>query len=181
MTQPPPYISIRPMRVADIPAVVAIETESFPVPWPAHAYQYELTQNDLASCLVLEIDGESIIGHGCIWMVVDEVHISTIAIANAWRGKRLGELLLIELIQIGIGRGGVMSTLEVRVSNKVAQALYAKLGFEIVGFRKAYYTNNREDALIMTVEPLDAAYQARLQATQRAILSQFQTAPPADA
>jgi ribosomal-protein-alanine N-acetyltransferase len=168
------------MRVADIPAVIAIEEESFPVPWPAHAYQRELTQNDLASCLILETVDGSVIGHGCIWMVVDEVHISTIAIANAWRGKRLGELLLIELIQIGITRGGVMATLEVRVSNQVAQALYAKLDFEVVGFRKAYYTDNRENALIMTVEPLDAAYQARLQAERRTILNQFQAAPPAD-
>ncbi len=160
------------MQVSDIPQVMAIEEETFPTPWPAHAYQYELTRNSLAHCYALEAWDE-LIGYGCLWLIVDEIHISTLAVAQAWRGRGLGELLLLALLQEGIALNGKLATLEVRVSNSAAQTMYAKFGFVVVGRRKRYYPDNHEDALIMTVEPLDTTFQARLEESQAALFARL--------
>jgi [ribosomal protein S18]-alanine N-acetyltransferase len=87
-----------------------------------------------------------------LWVMVDEAHIINIAVRESWRGKGLGELLLISGIETAIKYKAVMATLEVRVSNTLAQALYTKYGFQKVGMRKGYYTDNKEDALIMTTD-----------------------------
>jgi ribosomal-protein-alanine N-acetyltransferase len=163
------------MQVADIPRVMAIETQVFPSPWPAHAYRYELTRNALSHCYVLEKEAE-LVGYGCMWLVVDEAHISTLAVALSQRGRGLGELVLLALLGEAIALNAVTATLEVRVSNQAAQALYAKYGFEVVGWRKRYYVDNQEDALIMTVEPLDEAYQDRLAALQTGLFERLDTA-----
>lgn len=175
MIQPPPPFNLRPMQVADIPRVMAIEREVFPSPWPAHAYRYELTQNTLSHCYVLEMEDE-LVGYGCMWLVVDEAHVSTLAVAPSQRGRGLGELVLLALLREAIALEALTATLEVRVSNQTAQALYAKYGFEVVGWRKRYYVDNQEDALIMTVDPLDEAYQGRLAALQTGL---FQRLAPA--
>lgn len=172
MIQPPPPYNLRPMQVSDITQVMMIERETFPTPWPAHAYQYELTRNDLAHCYALEVK-DQLIGYACLWLIVDEIHISTLAVAQAWRGRGLGELLLLVLLKEGMALNGQSATLEVRVSNQVAQTMYAKFGFVVAGRRKRYYPDNHEDALIMTVEPLDAAFQARLEAHQAALFSRL--------
>lgn len=91
----------------------------------------------------------AVVGYGGIWLTVDEAHITTIASAPEVRGKGVGELLLNGLIDLGIEMGARFMTLEVRVSNVVAQNLYLKYGFEARGTRKRYYTDNNEDALIM--------------------------------
>jgi ribosomal-protein-alanine N-acetyltransferase len=83
-------------------------------------------------------------------MIVDEAHISTIAVHPKWRGRGLGEMVLVAMIDAAIQRGAAEVTLEVRVSNLVAQSLYRKYAFVQVGRRKGYYHDNREDALIMT-------------------------------
>jgi ribosomal-protein-alanine N-acetyltransferase len=90
-------------------------------------------------------------------MIVDEAHISTLAVHPKWRGRGLGELLLVALMEAAMLRGAAVATLEVRVSNEVAQGLYRKHAFVQVGRRKGYYTDNREDALIMTTPRLDEA------------------------
>lgn len=87
-----------------------------------------------------------------MWMFVDEAHVSTIASHPAWRGRGVGELLLLSLMREAERRAAIFVTLEVRVSNTVAQNLYLKYGFEEVGLRKRYYRDNGEDALIMTVQ-----------------------------
>ncbi len=153
------------MQVADIPRVMSIERDVFPSPWPAHAYRYELTQNALSRCYVLQRE-DDLVGYGCLWLIVDEAHISTLAVAPAQRGRGLGELVLLVLLNEAIALDAVTATLEVRVSNTGAQALYAKYGFEVVGWRKRYYVDNQEDALIMTVEPLDDAFREMLAARQ---------------
>jgi ribosomal-protein-alanine N-acetyltransferase len=170
--RPPPPFNLRAMQVADIPRVMAIERDVFPSPWPAHAYRYELTQNALSHCYVLE-RADELVGYGCMWLVVDEAHISTLAVAPSQRGRGLGELLLLALLGEAIALDAVTATLEVRVSNQTAQALYAKYGFEVVGWRKRYYVDNQEDALIMTVEPLDQAYQGRLAALQTSLFERL--------
>ena len=97
---------------------------------------------------------EYISGFLGLWVMVDEAHIINIAVREAWRGKGLGELLLISGIDMAIQYNAMVATLEVRTSNLSAQALYIKYGFQQVGMRKAYYTDNKEDALIMTTDIL---------------------------
>ncbi len=151
------------MQVDDISAVMEIENIAFATPWPAGAYREEVARNELAHCYVLETEGSELVGYGCLWLIIDEAHISTLATAPVWRGRGLGELLLLALIREAVTMGAEMATLEVRVSNRAAQELYTKYGFQVVGRRKRYYQDNQEDALIMTVAPLDEAYQAALE------------------
>jgi [ribosomal protein S18]-alanine N-acetyltransferase len=105
---------------------------------------------------------EYISGFIGLWVMVDEAHIINIAVREMWRGKGLGELLLISGIDTAIRHKATVATLEVRTSNITAQALYTKYGFQKVGARKAYYTDNKEDALIMTTDTLTSdSFQAR--------------------
>ncbi len=89
-----------------------------------------------------------------LWVMVDEAHIINIAVREAGRGKGLGELLLISGLEMAIKNKAMVATLEVRTSNTLAQALYTKYGFQKVGLRKGYYTDNKEDAHIMTTDIL---------------------------
>jgi ribosomal-protein-alanine N-acetyltransferase len=94
----------------------------------------------------------SLVGYGGFWFLIDEAHITTLGLRPEWRGRGLGELLLASLIERALERGALTVSLEVRVSNAIAQNLYIKYGFKHVGRRKAYYSDNREDADIMTIQ-----------------------------
>lgn len=96
----------------------------------------------------MEFEG-SIIGYGGMWTIMDEAHVTNVAVRSAYRGRGFGELLLRELQQKALTYGSTAMTLEVRVSNEIAQNLYRKLGFKPSGLRPKYYTDNQEDALIM--------------------------------
>lgn len=100
--------------------------------------------------MVIEDEGK-IAGYCGAWIVIDESHITNIAILPEYRGQKLGEALLRKMIEISISMGVVRMTLEVRVSNSVAISLYEKLGFQKGGIRKNYYTDNQEDAYVMWV------------------------------
>ena len=148
------------MRPRDVRQVMPIEKASFPAPWPTLAYRYELTKNDLSSYLVLrENEGATsearVVAYGGFWLILDEGHISTLAVDPALRGRGLGEWMLVVLIETAILRGAGELTLEVRASNHVAQGLYRKVGFLQVGLRARYYHDNGEDALIMTTPRID--------------------------
>lgn len=159
-----PY-TIEPMRLDDLPHVLAIERVSFPAPWPESGYRYELTQNELAHYSVVRTPDGTLIAYGGFWLLLDEAHISTLAVAPTWRRKGIGTLLLLALIEQAQALGAHVVTLEVRVSNLPAQNLYRRLGFRRVGRRKHYYHDNGEDALIFTTPPLDhPTYQAHLTA-----------------
>jgi ribosomal-protein-alanine N-acetyltransferase len=142
------------MRFDDLVAVQAIERASFSTPWPAHAYRSELESNRLATYLVARV-GDELVAYGGIWLMVDEAHITTFAVHPAFRRRRIGERLLIALLDIAIDRRAREATLEVRLSNLPARRLYEKYGFRPVGLRPRYYSDDGEDALIMTTEPLD--------------------------
>jgi ribosomal-protein-alanine N-acetyltransferase len=163
------------MRSSDVRQVMSIEKVSFPAPWPASAYRYELNKNDLSNYLVLRIEGNAradarVVAYGGFWLIVDEGHISTLAVDPAWRGRGLGEWMLVILIETAILRGAGELTLEVRASNQVAQALYRKYGFVQVGLRRGYYHDNHEDALIMTTPRVnDQGFQQRYQALVEAL------------
>jgi len=146
-------ILIEPMRLEDLDAVHTIERASFRSPWPPNAYRSELESNRLASYLVARAEGE-IIGFGGMWLMVDEAHITTFAIHPAWRRQRIGERLLLSFLDLALERGAREATLEVRLSNLPARRLYEKYGFRPVGLRPRYYSDDNEDALIMTTEAL---------------------------
>lgn len=148
-------LRIAPMTVADIPAVQAIERASFPVPWPAYALRQELETNRLAHYLVVR-SGPRIVAYGGIWMMVGEAHITSFAVDPAWRRQGIGMHLMLALTDVAASLGADTLTLEVRLGNEGARALYARAGFRPVGIRPRYYADNNEDALIMTTDPLDS-------------------------
>jgi [ribosomal protein S18]-alanine N-acetyltransferase len=153
VARPPVRIVIERMRLEDLPAVHAIEQESFTAPWPPHAYRSELESNRLAHYLVAR-GGDTVAGYGGMWLMVDEAHITTFAVHPAWRRQRIGERLLLAFLDIAIDQGAHEATLEVRLSNLAARRLYEKYGFRPVGLRPRYYSDDNEDALIMTTLPL---------------------------
>jgi ribosomal-protein-alanine N-acetyltransferase len=179
---------VDPMALADVDQVMQIERVSFSAPWSARAYRYEITENDhsimrvvrprprwqspvgLALQRLIGALPGPVLGYAGAWHLVDELHVSTIAVQPDWRRRGLGELLLLALADRGLELGVRRMTLEVRVSNLAAQALYRKYGFETISVQKAYYSDNNEDAYIMgTPDMGTAAFQARLQ-TGRVIL-----------
>ncbi len=166
----PVRVRLEPMRLADLPAVHRIEQASFSVPWPDEAYRSEIEGNRLASYLVARA-GDEVVGYGGIWLMVDEAHVTTFAVDPGWRRQRIGEALILALLDLAIARHAREATLEVRLSNLPARRLYEKFGFRPVGVRPRYYSDNGEDALIMTTETLTGASMTARLAARRAELS----------
>ncbi|HVL53257.1 MAG TPA: ribosomal protein S18-alanine N-acetyltransferase [Vitreimonas sp.] len=153
VARPPVSLRIAAMRIEDLPAVQAIERASFTTPWPPHAYRSELETNRLAQYLVVRA-GDEVVGYAGVWLMVDEAHITTFAVHPAWRRRGLGERLLVAVLDVARARQAREATLEVRLSNLAARRLYEKYGFRPVGLRPNYYSDDHEDALIMTTEAL---------------------------
>jgi [ribosomal protein S18]-alanine N-acetyltransferase len=154
VARPPVKLVIETMAIDDLPAVHAIEEASFQTPWPPHAYRSELESNRLAHYLVARM-GDTLVAYGGMWLMVDEAHITTFAVHPAWRRRGIGERLLLAFLDFAVDQRAREATLEVRLSNLAARRLYEKYGFRPVGLRPRYYSDNHEDALIMTTEPLD--------------------------
>ena len=144
-------LSVRRMTGADVPKIHAIERECFAMPWSEASIRHDLTENAVARWLVLA-DGEQVLAYAAMWLVIDEGHVCNIAVAPAYRGRGYGRRITEALIALAREEGMALMTLEVRRSNAVAQALYHSLGFRDVGYRKRYYEDNREDALIMYLD-----------------------------
>ena len=155
VTRPPVAVRIESMELEDIPSVHAIERSSFTVPWPDDAYRNELLTNRLASYVVAR-SGEEVVGFAGLWVMVDEAHITTFAVDPRWRRRGIGERLLLALLELAVARRAREATLEVRLSNVPARRLYEKYGFRPVGIRPRYYSDNGEDALIMTTDALSS-------------------------
>jgi [ribosomal protein S18]-alanine N-acetyltransferase len=153
VARPPVRVRIEPMHLDDVPAVQQIEQASFTTPWPPHAYRNELESNRLATYLVARIE-DAIVGYAGVWLMVDEAHITTFAVDPRWRRQRIGERLLVAVLDVARQRRAREATLEVRLSNLPARRLYEKYGFKPVGLRPRYYSDDHEDALIMTTDPL---------------------------
>lgn len=145
-------VSYRRMTVADIDGVLKIEQEAFSLPWTRDAFVQEMTTNLHAYYLVAEDHGQQIVGFCGMWLVMDESHITNVAVTEQVKGQGIGEGLMREAIRVAKEHGAVLMTLEVRVSNTIAQNLYRKLDFQNGGIRKGYYSDNLEDALVMWVE-----------------------------
>lgn len=152
-------IHLRPMTLADLDQVNAIEQVSFRTPWPENAFQYELIQNQTALCWVAEwIEPDRppmIVADIVIWMILDEAHIGTLAVHPEYRGRSIAQRLLAKALVEATSSGATHALLEVRVSNQAALNLYRKFSFAVVGERPGYYLDTGEDALLMTLTPLE--------------------------
>lgn len=141
---------IRRMTAQDVDGVAAVEAATFPTPWSRDAFASEM-RNVAARYLVAQKAGK-IIGYAGAWIILDESHITNIAVLKDERGQGIGRALTSGLMQYLSNLGAAYATLEVRKSNEVAQNLYKSLGFIKLGVRKRYYEDNDEDALIMVCD-----------------------------
>ena len=148
-------IIIRRMTLSDVDGVAAVEAATFPTPWSREAFVSEM-KNVAARYLVAEKDGK-VIGYAGAWIILDESHITNIAVLKEERGQGIGRQLTHGLMQYLSNLGAAYATLEVRRSNEVAQNLYKSLGFIKLGVRKRYYEDNGEDALIMVCDHMPDA------------------------
>lgn len=179
-------VQVTPLTMNDLDAVMALEPLCFALPWPRSAYRYELTQNPNGYYLAirphpsLSASNEpgplpELLAYGGFWKLYEEAHICTIASHPAYRGRGLGEWLLLHLLGLAQAVEAEIATLEVRVSNLAARRLYEQTGFVQTGMRRRYYSDNGEDALIMTTPPLaSASMQERLQGRWEAVAAKLQ-------
>lgn len=160
---------IEPMTDADVKEVLRIEQQSFTTQWPSNAFYQEIHDNKLAHYFVGRI-ADRVVAYGGIWVILEDSHITTIAVHPEFRGRKYGEVMLLRLLDEAIERGASWMTLEVRESNTVAQSLYRKYGFTTVSTRKGYYSDNNENALVMWAGNLKSEiYKNRLKALRSAL------------
>jgi [ribosomal protein S18]-alanine N-acetyltransferase len=160
----PERMSILPMATGDIPVVTKIERASFATIWPSDAFYNELSTNKVAHYYVGRI-GDRIVAYGGIWVILEDSHVTTLAVDPAFRGRRCGEIMLLRLIEEAMERGAAWMTLEVRESNVVAQQLYRKYGFTAVTMRRGYYSDDNESAMVMWAGSLKSElYRSRIAA-----------------
>lgn len=157
-------VSLVPMAVEDLDEVVALESRSYATPWSEQVFRDELGAENRSYLKAVDDSGR-LVGYAGLMEVGKEAHITTVVVDDEHRGGRIGTRLVLELVTGAIGRGASSLTLEVRVSNAAAQALYRRFGMAPVGVRKDYYVD--EDALIMWVHDIDSPdYLARLHEIQ---------------
>ena len=150
-------IRIRPMLLADVEQVVQIDKLSFTLPWSERTYRLELTENSAAHLIVAELEDQlkqPVVGYVGFWFIVDEAHISTLAVHPDFRGQGIGRRLLEEALIEALRRGADLVTLEVRASNQRPIDLYKKFGFQVKARKPRYYRDNHEDALLMVLDDL---------------------------
>jgi ribosomal-protein-alanine N-acetyltransferase len=217
VSQPPVYV-LRAMHYDDVLQVVAIDRWSFPLPWSANTYRYEIGHHPASTMVTLclaeahdapghEADSSSrrrlsglwdrlagrphanstptVVGYGGFWLSQRRAHISTVAVHPDHRGHGLGELVIAGMIRRAMAQQALLVTLEVRVSNAPAIALYHKYEFASFGVKHHYYRDNGEDAYDMRVAPVDEAYRIRFEARWAALRTRLsfidrltETAPP---
>lgn len=155
-------VVVGPMRRRHLRTVLRIEQQVYPTPWSLGLFMSELGFGPSRVYVVARV-GSRVVGYGGLMLVVDDGHITTLAVDPSWHRHRVGTRLLLTLTQAAIERGAKNLTLEVRMGNDAAQGLYRAFGFAPAGVRKGYYAESREDALIMWANDVDAAaYASRL-------------------
>jgi [ribosomal protein S18]-alanine N-acetyltransferase len=142
---------------ADIDAIVRLETESFTNPWSRDTLVWELRNSDVTQVYLLRDDHDAVLAFCVCWVIFDELHINTLAVAPAARRTGLASHLLREVMAEAVRAGARKGTLEVRASNTAALALYGRLGFHVAARRPSYYTQPEEDALILWRDSLDTS------------------------
>lgn len=148
-------VLIRKMTAEDVPVVAQLDRMSFSLPWPEPSFQYEVTENRVARCFVAEAE-QRIVGMIVSWLIVDEMHIATIAVHPDFRRRGIGARILTEALQDARAAGARRAFLEVRAGNEAAQAMYRNFGFAVMGRRLRYYKDNGEDAIVMSLDSLEA-------------------------
>lgn len=157
-----PDVQLAAMRRRHLRSVLRIEQQVYPRPWSLSLFLGELSLRSTRSYVVARVGGE-VVGYGGLMITLDEAHVTTLAVDPAWHRRGLGTRLLAHLARVAVERGACHLTLEVRVSNTAAQALYRRFGFCPEGVRRNYYVETNEDALIMWAHDIDTqAYAARL-------------------
>jgi ribosomal-protein-alanine N-acetyltransferase len=158
-----PDIELQRMRRRHLRRVLAIEGRVYPRPWTASLFLSELTQRNTRTYLVAKYNGE-VVGYGGMMFLGFEAHVTNIAVDPDFHSLKIGSRLLLTLITEAIARGTDRLSLEVRISNKIAQKMYNKFGFEVESTRKGYYIETNEDAYFMVAEgAMTTEFRLRLQ------------------
>jgi [ribosomal protein S18]-alanine N-acetyltransferase len=162
-------VHLVPLRRRHLRSVLRIEAQVYPRPWSLPLFMSELNLRGSRHYVAARIGGV-VVGYGGLMFSADEAHVTTIAVDPAWHRHQVGTRLMLNLVRSSIVRGARHLTLEVRVSNAAAQAMYRRFGFETAGVRKNYYAETNEDALVMWAYDIDAlAYSDRLAAIEAGI------------
>ena len=146
-------VLVRKMIHADLEQVIEIDQISFSLPWPKRSFQYELDENFTSRCWVADVDGR-IAAMMVGWMIIDELHVATIATHPDYRGQGIGKKVLVHALLAARKEGVIRAFLEVRQTNETALNMYRSLGFVEDGRRKEYYKDNNEDAILMSLNDM---------------------------
>jgi ribosomal-protein-alanine N-acetyltransferase len=146
---------LRRMRPHDIDPVVVIDEAVYSRPWSAQTWRRELA--DAQRHHLVATRGADVVGHAGMLLVVDQVHLTTVAVAPASQGAGVATALVLELLDEALARGVDEATLEVRASDRRAQRMYSRLGFAPAGIRRRYYTDPVDDAIVMWLSELGDA------------------------
>jgi ribosomal-protein-alanine N-acetyltransferase len=151
---PEPVVQLVPMRRRHLRSVLRIESQVYPRPWSLPLFMSELNMRNSRSYLVARFEG-SVVGYCGMMFTGDDAHVTTIAIDPSYQRQKIGTRLLLQGAEEALARGCRHLTLEVRLSNVAAQAMYRQFGFKAAGVRKNYYAESNEDALVMWAENID--------------------------
>ncbi len=157
-------VSLVPLRRRHLRSVMRIEAQVYPRPWTLPLFLSELSLRSSRYYVAARMSG-TVVGYAGIMFAGEEAHVTNIAVDPAWHRQHVGSRLLLQLARQAIAVGARHLTLEVRVTNKGAQQMYRRFGFEPAGIRKNYYAESREDALIMWAHDIDSDHYARLLAS----------------
>jgi [ribosomal protein S18]-alanine N-acetyltransferase len=162
-------VHLTPMRRRHLRTVLRIETEVYPRPWTMNLFASELGMRSSRSYYVAKV-GPTVVGYSGVMLIVEDAHVTTIAVDPAWQRHQIGTRLLLNIARDARERGARHLTLEVRVSNEPAQNMYRMFGFRPAGIRKGYYAETNEDALVMWADDIDQPeYMERLLRIEAAI------------
>jgi ribosomal-protein-alanine N-acetyltransferase len=139
----------------ELDAIVALESESFTNPWSRETLEWELRNSDVTHIYVLRLEDGTIVAFCVCWIIFNELHINTVAVAPAARRRGLATVLLKHVMAEAAARAVTRATLEVRASNTAALKLYEALGFRVTATRSGYYSQPEEDALILWRDSLE--------------------------
>jgi len=148
-------VRIQPMTVSHLNEILEIEKILFPTPWTRQMFEKELGRSNPVTYAVAGVQAGRVIGYTIAWFFLDEVHLVNIAVHEKWQKRGVGSFLLNHLIDGACAAGVTIITLEVRRSNTVAQAFYNGYGFETIAVRRGYYSDNREDAVLMAMDLIE--------------------------
>lgn len=155
-------VQLVPMRRRHLRSVLRIESQVYPRPWSLSLFVSELALRSTRAYYVARVDG-MVVGYSGLMVAGDDAHVTTLAVDPPWQQRGIATRLLLNIVRTAVARGARHLTLEVRVSNEPAQALYRRFGFHPAGVRKGYYVETNEDALVMWADDVDSdEYGARL-------------------